>query len=196
MMRKHFCLSFILAAFVIVFALPEAARGQFVEGAARAGDLSNRYRIVSNVTYVTANNYEAKLDVYMPRNLAGPNPTMIYIHGGGWVGGSKETSWLALAPYLEAGWSVVNVEYLLARVSLAPAAVEDCRCALRWVMRNAKEYNFRHEQDSSHGSFGGRTFVADYWNAASSSGTRSPVSRQRRVEGRRDRKLVRHNRRS
>jgi acetyl esterase/lipase len=28
------------------------------------------------------------------------------------------------------------------RVSLAPAAVEDCRCALRWVIRNVKEYNF------------------------------------------------------
>ncbi|MCZ7383843.1 MAG: alpha/beta hydrolase [Candidatus Methanoperedens sp.] len=28
------------------------------------------------------------------------------------------------------------------RVSLAPAAVEDCLCALRWVIRNAKEYNF------------------------------------------------------
>ena len=39
------------------------------------------------------------------------------------------------------GWSVVNVEYRLARTSLAPAAVEDCRCALRWIIRNAKEYN-------------------------------------------------------
>jgi acetyl esterase/lipase len=37
---------------------------------------------------------------------------------------------------------VVNVEYRLARVSLAPAAVEDCLCALRWVMHNAGTYNF------------------------------------------------------
>jgi acetyl esterase/lipase len=33
------------------------------------------------------------------------------------------------------------VEYRLARVSLAPAAVEDCLCALRWVIHNAREYN-------------------------------------------------------
>jgi acetyl esterase/lipase len=33
------------------------------------------------------------------------------------------------------------VEYRLGRISLAPAAVEDCRCALRWVIRNAKEHN-------------------------------------------------------
>ena len=38
------------------------------------------------------------------------------------------------------GLNVVNVEYRLAPVALAPAAVEDSRCALRWVIRNAKEY--------------------------------------------------------
>ena len=69
----------------------------------------------------------------MPREGAAPNPTLIYIHGGGWVGGARESSWLQLLPYLDAGWSVVNVSYRLARISLAPAAVEDCRCALRWV---------------------------------------------------------------
>ena len=45
-------------------------------------------------------------------------------------------------PYLARGMNVVNVQYRLARMSLAPAAVEDCRCALRWVYRNAKEYGF------------------------------------------------------
>jgi acetyl esterase/lipase len=67
---------------------------------------------------------------------------VIHIHGGGWVGGTKETDIIFFAPYLEMGWAVVNVEYRLGRVSLAPAAVEDCRCALRWVMRNANEYKF------------------------------------------------------
>ena len=49
---------------------------------------------------------------------------------------------LRLVPFLEAGWSVVNVQYRLGDVSLAPAAVEDCLCALRWVIRNAGEYGF------------------------------------------------------
>jgi acetyl esterase/lipase len=38
--------------------------------------------------------------------------------------------------------AVVNVEYRLAKHSLAPAAIADCRCALRWVYANAKEYAF------------------------------------------------------
>src|SRR5262245_20175851 len=127
--------------FTVVIAatlLPIVVSGQSPESAGRAADISNKYRIITNTTYITANNWEAKLDLYVPRDLTSPNPTLIYIHGGGWVGGSKETSWVQLLPYLEAGWSVVNVEYRLARVSLAPAAVEDCRCALRWVIRNAK----------------------------------------------------------
>ena len=45
-------------------------------------------------------------------------------------------------PWFEMGWNVVNVEHRLARVSLAPAAVEDCLCSLRWVAANAARYNF------------------------------------------------------
>lgn len=101
----------------------------------------NDIRVVSNITYLVANNWEAKLDVYVPRS-PGPHPTVLHIHGGGWVGGSRETAFLRALPYLEMGLAVVNVSYRLGRVSPAPAAVEDCLCALRWIIRNAKEYSF------------------------------------------------------
>ena len=66
---------------------------------------------------------------------------MIYYHGGGWIFGDRIGATLLFLPYLEMGWNVINVEYRMANVSLAPAAVEDCRCALRWAVRNAKQYN-------------------------------------------------------
>ena len=100
------------------------------------------YRVVPNITYLTANNFEAKLDVYSRSDSTTPQPTLIWIHGGGWTGGTKESATFSLLPYLEMGWNVVNVEYRLAKISLAPAAVEDCLCALRWVIRNAKQYGF------------------------------------------------------
>jgi len=80
--------------------------------------------------------------VYARSDATTPQPTLIWIHGGGWTGGAKEGALFSLLPYMEMGWNIVNVEYRLARVSLAPAAVEDCLCALRWVIRNAKQYNF------------------------------------------------------
>jgi acetyl esterase/lipase len=45
-------------------------------------------------------------------------------------------------PYLEMGMAVVNIDYRLASVAPAPAAVEDCRCALHWVRQNADQYKF------------------------------------------------------
>jgi acetyl esterase/lipase len=147
-MLKRTGLTFLLfAVLVILLSFTSSAQSPLSETAAWTATL--RYRVVPNITYLTANNYEAKLDVYQPQSqpqgqsspTPTPTPTLIYIHGGGWVGGSKEGSIMSILPYLEMGWAVVNVEYRLARASLAPAAVEDCRCALRWVIRNAKEYN-------------------------------------------------------
>ena len=105
-------------------------------------EFNNHYRLPATITYLTANNYEDKLDVYERRDLTDPQPTLIWIHGGGWTGGTKETAFSKILPYLEMGWDVVNVEYRLARVSSAPAAVEDCLCALRWVTANAKQHHF------------------------------------------------------
>lgn len=103
--------------------------------------VANDLRVVNNITYLTASNWEARLDVYVPR-AAGPHPTVLQFHGGGWVGGTREGVLLRALPFLEMGFAVVNVSYRLGRVAQAPAAVEDCLCALRWVIRNAKEYNF------------------------------------------------------
>lgn len=99
------------------------------------------YDIFPNVTYAKASNFELKLDLYLPKNRPRPNATLILFHGGGWVDGQKERNVLYLLPYLEMGWSAVNVEYRTARQAAAPAAVEDCRCALRWLTYRAREYS-------------------------------------------------------
>jgi acetyl esterase/lipase len=126
---------------LLVIVAPASLSAQSADPLASAIDISRQYQITPNITYLTANNWDAKLDVYRRRDATTPNRTLIYIHGGGWTGGAKETSALSFLPFLQMGWNVVNVEYRLARVSLAPAAVEDCLCALRWVYRNAKQYN-------------------------------------------------------
>jgi acetyl esterase/lipase len=118
-----------------------AAHAQSTDPATRFVEVSAGYRLLPNITYLRAGGIDLKLDLYQARG-SGPTPTLIYIHGGGWTNGSKESSALTFLPYLEMGWSVVNVEYRMADVAHAPAAVEDCRCALRWIYRNAERYNF------------------------------------------------------
>jgi acetyl esterase/lipase len=104
--------------------------------------ISDRYWMQPDVVYGSANNTPLKLDIWYPRDNPNPTPTLVYIHGGGWIFGSKEGAVYQLLPYLERGWRVVNVEYRMAGNSLAPGAVEDARCALRWIFRNATQNKF------------------------------------------------------
>lgn len=117
----------------------DAARAQQQTTPSWVASLMNQYTVIPNITYLRSNTFEDKLDVYVPSG-DGQHPTLVYMHGGGWVSRSKEERALYMFPFLEKGWTVVNVEYRIAPVSLAPAAVEDCLCALRWVIQHAKDY--------------------------------------------------------
>jgi len=132
----------VAATLALAAARPGPALAQGTPEQRATVTISADYRIVPNVVYGVADNFETKLDLYIPRGERGPLPTLVQIHGGGWVGGSKEQNGLRFLPYLEMGWAVVNVQYRLGQVGLAPAAVEDCLCALRWVIRNAEQYGF------------------------------------------------------
>ena len=102
--------------------------------------IGDQYGIRPNMTYTIANNVELKLDLYLPRDVKEPVPLVINFHGGGWVEGGKDGSMLGLLRYMQMGFAVANVGYRLGRVSPAPAAVEDTRCALRWLTRRATQY--------------------------------------------------------
>jgi acetyl esterase/lipase len=127
-------------ALLLCLALAGPLHAQGTTEQRAAVSISAQYRIVPNVVYGVADNFETKLDLYLPRGQQTPAPTLIQIHGGGWVGGNKEGNALRFLPYLEMGWAVANVQYRLGQVGLAPAAVEDSLCALRWVIRNAEQY--------------------------------------------------------
>ncbi len=119
-----------------------ALSGQETGAAHWAALFANQYSFHQDVGYGLANNIPLKLDVWERRDVQAPVPTIIYIHGGGWVFGAKAGATSLLMPYLQKGWNAVNVEYRMAGQSPAPAAVVDSRCALRWVFRNAGKYHF------------------------------------------------------
>jgi acetyl esterase/lipase len=130
----------LVAGLLLVPSVPTNALAQLTPTADWAAHAQNQYQVIANVTYMTATGYESKLDVYKRRDVTVPQPTLVFYHGGGWILGTKEASFMSIMPWLEMGWNVVNVEYRMARVALAPAAVEDSACALRFVVDKAKDY--------------------------------------------------------
>ena len=133
---------FVFALILPLLTINNSVLAELSDTASWTSTVKLDYSTAPNITYLKANNVELKLDVYALRNAQEPVPTLIYFHSGGWISGAKENTVLHLLPYLEMGWAVVNVQYRLANISPAPAAVEDCLCALRWVIRNAHQYGF------------------------------------------------------
>lgn len=124
-----------------VLAFPFAA-GAADDGFRSAVLLDHLNGVDANITYLKASGQELKLDVYLPDDPgAQPRPVVLRFHGGGWVAGSRESSALSVLPWMQMGFTVVNVSYRLGNTALAPAAVEDTLCALQWVGLNAKKYN-------------------------------------------------------
>ena len=125
----------------LLFALPAIAAAQ-PAALDSVVEAMNQYRITPHIVYQTSSGYDSKLDVWA-HNTTRPRATLVYIHGGGWQSNYyKEQFTHFITPYMLMGWNIVNVEYRPSSVALAPAAVEDCLCALRWVYRNATQYNF------------------------------------------------------
>jgi acetyl esterase/lipase len=129
-----------IAAFIISSSLSAPAQKNGMESWTEAASFD--YGSSADVTYGVFQNVPVHLDVWRNLKAPGPVPTLMYIHGGGWVFGDKGGAPNLFLPYVERGWNIVNVEYRMAGTSPAPAAVEDVRCALRWIYRNAAEYHF------------------------------------------------------
>jgi acetyl esterase/lipase len=97
-----------------------------------------------------------KLDVYLAKSKT-PVPAMLFIHGGGWRGGSKDNvpQWLLEA--VRSGWmSVIAVEYRFTDVEPHPAQTNDCLRAVQFVRENATNWNIDHQRIGvTGGSAGG-----------------------------------------
>lgn len=95
--------------------------------------------VEANIAYDT--HPDTKLDILKPKTATGKRPGILFIHGGGWVVGSKENVVANFClPYLQKGFVVANVEYRLAKAALAPAAVIDVLKAAEWFQKNAEKY--------------------------------------------------------
>lgn len=93
-----------------------------------------------NVVYTKVNGWEGKLDLYLPPTGGAASPLVINIHGGGWNKGTKESQG-GFSPFFKKGYAVANIEYRLTAAATAPAAIEDTRCALIYLISHAKTLN-------------------------------------------------------
>lgn len=84
---------------------------------------------------------DTTLDVFSPLGTDRPLTTVVWIHGGAWISGSKED----VRPYAKLiaarGYTTVSVNYTVAPEAAYPVAVNQLNSALKFLVDNAAEYN-------------------------------------------------------
>ena len=81
------------------------------------------------------------LDVYYLEGTAKPLPTIVSIHGGGFVYGTKEIYRRYCMDLAKRGFAVVNFNYRLAPRWKFPAPLEDTARVMDWICGNSRKYN-------------------------------------------------------
>lgn len=94
-------------------------------------------------------------DLWKPKSDK-PTPLVIYIHGGGFVNGSKENlSANLLAQLLKNGLAVMAINYRLLPDTHYPDNYMDCVHAIQYARYNAKEWNIDKTKVAATGSSAG-----------------------------------------
>jgi acetyl esterase/lipase len=122
-----------------------------------APDLPEGTQVVRDQAYVANGHERQRLDLYTP---AGGTrlPLIVWVHGGAWLGGSKDRS--PALSFLKEGYAVASINYRLSQHATFPAQIEDCKAAIRWLRANAGKYGIDPERIGVWGSSAGGHLVA------------------------------------
>lgn len=108
-----------------------------------------------DVAYYT-DSQSQKMDIYIPNEGQGPFPLIVYIHGGAFKGGDKGD--FQVQPYFQAvkkGYAVASINYRLSGEAIFPAAVRDCKAAIRFLKAHAAEYSVDPDRIAAAGGSAG-----------------------------------------
>ena len=106
--------------------------------------------LYGEVLYHIQYNDKQTLDLYLPtKDIYEEKPVLLYVHGGAWVGGSKEVLSAdrfngAINDLRANGYAIVSINYTLAsaRQSPFPGCIIDGYQAIEWIKNNKDTYGF------------------------------------------------------
>ena len=123
----------------------------------------NTVEIYTKYEEHTFNGNTVKFWIYTPRKPEGKTgrPAFIYIHGGGWVGGTPFTVENPCRLIAERADAVVfNIDYSLAPEMPYPNAFNDCRLTLEYIYDHADDYGIDKEKIGMGGDSAGGNLTA------------------------------------
>lgn len=120
--------------------------------------------VEKDIEYAKVGDTSLKLNIARPKSDEGKLPCIVWIHGGGWVGGNRESFQQAIEASALKGYVAATISYRLtdanqkkpATKNPYPSQIHDCKAAIRWLRTNAEKYHIDPERMGvAGGSAGG-----------------------------------------
>ena len=93
-------------------------------------ELSAMTTITTDISYAMDADRDLKLDLYLPKGANNP-PLIVYVHGGAWRGGSKDSP--PIAPLIANGYAMASLDFHLSGEAMFPAQIHDIKAAIRFL---------------------------------------------------------------
>lgn len=111
-----------------------------VESAAPAAAVASP-QWIKDVDYVGDGNPKHQLDLLLPADRQGKKlPLVVFIHGGSWLGGSRQDGNFMLQALAKAGYAAASISYRFSSEKPWPAQIYDCKAAIRFLRAQAADY--------------------------------------------------------
>lgn len=82
------------------------------------------------------------LNLYRPAGVSGPLPTVVDIHGGGWMYGDRQLNRNYCMYLASRGYAVMGMSYRLVPEVTVAGQVQDVFASLHWLAEHSTEYGF------------------------------------------------------
>jgi len=115
-------------------------------------------KVERDIVYANMSGRELKLDIAYPKEKKGKLPAIINIHGGGWLMGDKNPNEAIVDA--QHGYVGISIQYRKSDVAKFPAAVHDCKTAVRWARANADKYGIDSDRIGVMGGSAGGHLAA------------------------------------
>lgn len=129
----------------------------------QGGRVPEGVKKIADLDYAGTGNPRQALDLYLPEKPASadPLPVVVFIHGGGWQNGDKNSAGFRVASLAATGkYAGASIGYRLSGEAKWPAQIHDCKAAIRWIKAHAAEHGLDPDRIAVWGSSAGGHLVA------------------------------------
>lgn len=114
-------------------------------------------RTIKDIEYANHEGRALHFDLHLPADAEGLLPVVLGLPGGGWRTSTRDSVPLFL---VDSGFAMACLEYRGGAEAIAPANIQDCKTAVKWLRANSAQFNLDGDRIGVYGASAGGHLAA------------------------------------